>query len=417
MSKKKMFLITDSFPYGPGESSFILPELKWLDREFDVSIISCGTSTERTTGLPANIGVYRCPKNKVSWVTGCIKAVFDPMLYREICRAFKRAKHPSLAVLQCIDYYGESESFAKQFRAVVEAEGKPDIIYCYWHRPALFGILRTKKLYPGAKIIARAHGYDLFAERYSTGYIPYKQESDELLDRVFLACRAGYDYYNTNYSVSDPPKSSIAYLGTDNTSTAAWAPSETLRLISCSNMVEVKRIELLIEALALVDDRKISWTHIGDGQLRAHLEKQAAEKLDKKPNIEYTFAGQMPNTEVKRMLETGGYDFFVTVTKTEGGVPVSIAEACSFGIPVIATNVGGVPEIVDNTNGFLMEADPCAQAVADTLIKAADIGQEEYMQMRKTAQVKWRENFCAAENAQRFTQILLELCGETTEEK
>ena len=412
MSKKKLFLITDSFPYGPGESTFILPELKWLDREFDVSIISCGSSTERTTGLPANIGVYRCPKNKVSWATGCVKSIFDPMLYREICRAFKHAKHPVLAVLQCIDYYGESESFARQFKAVVEAEGKPDIIYCYWHRPALFGILRTKKSYPGAKIIARAHGYDLFAERYTTGYIPYKQESDQLIDRIFLACKAGLDYYNEHYSVSEPPKSSIAYLGTDNSSCALWNPSDTLRLISCSNMVEGKRVDLIIDALSLVDDIRISWTHIGDGQLRSNLERQAAERLEKKPNIEYSILGQIPNSEVKRLLEVGEYDYFITATKTEGGVPVSIAEACSFGIPVIATAVGGVPEIVDETNGMLLPQDPSAREVADMLIKAADTGEDEYKLMRVNAQKKWREKFCASENAQRFIQTLLELCEE-----
>lgn len=407
-----MFLITDSFPYGPGESSFILPELKWLDREFDVSIISCGNSTERTTGLPANIGVYRCPKNKVSWATGCVKAIFDPMLYREICRAFKDAKHPFLAVLQCIDYYGESESFAKQFRAVVEAEGIPDIVYCYWHRPALLGVLRTRKSCPEAKIITRAHGYDLFAERYTTGYIPYKQEADQLIDRVYLACRAGLDYYNEHYSVSEPPKSRLAYLGTDNSAVAVWAPSDTLRLISCSNIVEGKRIELLVDALSLIDDVKVSWTHIGDGQLHASVERQCVEKLGKKPNIEYSLLGQLPNSEVKRLLETGEYDYFITVTKTEGGVPVSIAEACSFGIPVIATAVGGVPELVSGENGMLMPANPTAQEVADTLTAAAAVDEQKYCQMRASSMRKWRDGFCASENAQKFTQKLLELCDE-----
>jgi glycosyltransferase involved in cell wall biosynthesis len=47
-------------------------------------------------------------------------------------------------------------------------------------------------------------------------------------------------------------------------------------------------------------------------------------------------------------------DLFINVSETEG-IPVSIMEAMSFGIPCIATNVGGVNEIVNNTNGFLVK--------------------------------------------------------------
>jgi len=415
MSKKKMILITDSFPYGPGESTFILPELKWLTGDFQLSIISCGTSTERTTGLPADIGVYHCPTNKFSWALGCFKALFEPMFYRDVCRAFKKARSPFLAILQSIDYFGESESFAKQFKGVIEAEGQPDIVYCYWHRPALFGVLRTRKNYPGMKVVARAHGYDLFAERYQTGYIPYKQEADELLDRIYLACKAGLNYYNANYSVSDPPKSSVAYLGTDSSGVAAWHESDTLRLISCSNMVEVKRIELIIDALAQIDDIKISWTHIGEGRMRESLERHAAEKLGKKSNITYEWTGQLSNSDVKRRIETGVYDYFITTTKTEGGVPVSIAEACSFGIPVIATAVGGIPEIVGEDNGFLLSANPNAQEITDILRKAKAVDEETYRAMRVRSMKKWRENFCASENAQKFTRQLLELCGAKPE--
>ena len=38
---KKLFLITESFPYGKGEKSFIMPELPYLAEEYDLTIISC----------------------------------------------------------------------------------------------------------------------------------------------------------------------------------------------------------------------------------------------------------------------------------------------------------------------------------------------------------------------------------------
>lgn len=407
---KKLMLITDSFPYGAGETTFIQPELKWLVQGFEVSIVSCGSSMEKTSGLPANVGVYRCPKNQTTWLWGCIKALFDPMLYREIPRCFKHSKNPLLAVLQSIDYYGESESFAQQFKGVIGAEGVPDIIYCYWHRPPLLGVLRTKKLFPNTKIIARAHGYDLYAERYATGYIPYKTQEDEVIDAVFLACNAGLEYYRKNYSVSEPPKYDLGYLGVDNSKTAPWEPTDTLRLFSCSSMVPVKRVHLIIEALSRIKDIKIKWTHAGGGKLEEGLRKMAADKLGQNSNIEYEMLGTVHNEDLREHLATVPYDFFITTSESEGGVPVSIVEACSFGLPVIATNVGGIPEIAGNDNGILLPANPSVQEIENALRRAAAMDPEDCDYMRFVSRKKWQEKFVAAENAKVFTQKLMKLC-------
>ena len=57
---------------------------------------------------------------------------------------------------------------------------------------------------------------------------------------------------------------------------------------------------------------------------------------------------------------------FINVSSTEG-IPVSIMEAMSFGIPVIATAVGGTPEIVNNENGYLLSKDPSAKELAEVI--------------------------------------------------
>lgn len=407
---KKMILVTDTFPFGVGESTFIQPELKWLVQEFEVSIVSCGSSMEKTSGTPADVGVYRCPKNQGSWFWGCIKAVFDPMFYREIPGCFKHSKNALLAILQCIDYYGESESFAQQFKGVIGAEGVPDIIYCYWHRPALLGVLRSKKLFPDTKIIARAHGYDLYAERYATGYIPYKTQEDEVLDAVFLACKAGLEYYKEHYSVSQPPKYDLGYLGVDNSRTAPWEPCDTLRLFSCSGMLPVKRLHLIIDALSQIKDIKIKWTHAGGGKLEEGLRKMAADKLGKSSNVEYEMLGNIHNEELREHLATVPYDFFITTSESEGGVPVSIVEACSFGLPIIATNVGGIPEIVSDDNGILLSANPSVEEIEKVLRKAAAMDPEDCDYMRFASRKKWQERFVAADNAKIFIQKLAKLC-------
>lgn len=52
---------------------------------------------------------------------------------------------------------------------------------------------------------------------------------------------------------------------------------------------------------------------------------------------------------------------FIHLTETEGGVPVCISEATSFGIAVIGTDVCGVPEIVNNQTGFLITVAFCSK--------------------------------------------------------
>lgn len=65
----------------------------------------------------------------------------------------------------------------------------------------------------------------------------------------------------------------------------------------------------------------------------------------------------MPNQEVQRFYASHCITALVNVSETEG-IPVSIMEAGSYGIPAIATDVGGTHEIVhDGLNGLLLKKD------------------------------------------------------------
>ncbi len=67
--------------------------------------------------------------------------------------------------------------------------------------------------------------------------------------------------------------------------------------------------------------------------------------------------GEISNQELMHFYKENHIDLFVNVS-VEEGVPVSIMEAISFGIPVVATNVGGTSEIVHhNENGLLVNRD------------------------------------------------------------
>ena len=66
--------------------------------------------------------------------------------------------------------------------------------------------------------------------------------------------------------------------------------------------------------------------------------------------------GHYPNEELLRYYGSNHVDLFINTSSTEG-VPVSIMEAQSFGIPVIATDTGGVKEVVTEGTGSLLPVD------------------------------------------------------------
>jgi len=118
---------------------------------------------------------------------------------------------------------------------------------------------------------------------------------------------------------------------------------------------------------------------VGDGSLRTDLERQARDT---------GIAGQVhflgDRSDVKQLL--CGFDLFVMSSSTEG-YSIALVEACAAGLPVVATAVGGNPEIVgDGVNGLVVPpADPAA--LADAL--AALLGDEARRQAMSDAARRW----------------------------
>jgi glycosyltransferase involved in cell wall biosynthesis len=115
-------------------------------------------------------------------------------------------------------------------------------------------------------------------------------------------------------------------------------------------LTEIKRQDLLIEAYARLK-AKHSRAHlllVGDGDWQSKLEAQAAT-LGVASSVH--FAGYQPNPEVCFRL----MDVFALTSRSEG-MPVALLEAWAAGLPVAASRVGGVPELMDDgRNGLLFD--------------------------------------------------------------
>ena len=89
---------------------------------------------------------------------------------------------------------------------------------------------------------------------------------------------------------------------------------------------------------------------VGDGQDRDRLEAMC-EQLGLQENVQ--FIGRVPFDDVPKYLSVG--DIFVS-TPTNEGIARSVLEAMSMQLPVVATRVGGTPEVIENgINGILVD--------------------------------------------------------------
>jgi glycosyltransferase involved in cell wall biosynthesis len=120
-----------------------------------------------------------------------------------------------------------------------------------------------------------------------------------------------------------------------------------LKLISVARLIERKGIQHILYALADLKDPDISLSIVGSGNFEAHLKKICKDlSLDGV----VTFYG-FCNPQLLPELYAGS-DVFILPSQAEAFGNV-FAEAMACGLPIIGTNIGGIPDLVDTENGIL----------------------------------------------------------------
>jgi len=135
-----------------------------------------------------------------------------------------------------------------------------------------------------------------------------------------------------------------------------------VRMSFVSNHIERKGVRELVDAVdRLAEETTVEVTVAGDGPL-SHL---AEELADSRSGVEYVgFVSEERKHEI--LAESSVY---VLPTYAEG-VPIAILEAMAGGNAVVSTGVGGIPSVVDEDNGVLVEpgdADELADALRSLL--------------------------------------------------
>jgi glycosyltransferase involved in cell wall biosynthesis len=189
-------------------------------------------------------------------------------------------------------------------------------------------------------------------------------------------------------------------------------PAERFQILCLASFEEVKGHRHLIEACRLLRERGVDFAcHlVGDGPLRGAIEAQIAEAgLQEHTHVH----GGRPRPAVVRMLAEADVAALASVPTKEGkreGIPVSLMEAMASSLPVVASDLSGIPELVESGCTGLLVPPENAAALADALQLL-----EQNKEMGSRMGEAGRERVVRAFNLQTNTQALLQriLAGET----
>lgn len=142
------------------------------------------------------------------------------------------------------------------------------------------------------------------------------------------------------------------------------ATSDKATILFIGNLFKIKAVDVLIKAISLMrTDIPLQIDIVGEGGEKRALE-QLVERLALKDVI--NFCGRVPHEQIPGLIKKAS---ILCLPSYNEGTPNVVIEALACGIPVVATRVGALPEIINDNNGFLVAAgDP--QQLADALTAA-----------------------------------------------
>lgn len=390
--KRDLIFLTTKYPFERGES-FIENEIEYLKQNFDnVFVLSKSFSEFQTKKVPNNFKVYHIKKD----LRAIYQVLFDRYYILDFIKNFNIKDIKEMIIFQL-----GTKLLENKLKKIIKENGlkKENIyVYSYWfnHEAYAATMLKRKKII--TKFISRAHGFDLYKYRKKQ---VFKEEILKNADEVLAVSKTSMDYLKREYKFGSI---SYSYLGTKNRNELKLKNKSNL-IISCSNIIPLKRVKLIVESLAILEKKypNLEWIHFGDGEDMEKIKELAKQKLVK---MKYKLEGYIQNSNILKFYERNDILLFIHLSTTEG-LPVSMMEVQSFGIPIIATNVGGVSEVVNENTGVLLSANPKLDEIILAIEKFINMPINELKRYQQLSYNYWKEHFNADKNYPEFIESKL----------
>lgn len=404
-------VLTHQYPYwlGPTAETYLEGELRvvagYTKRLHVVAFEGVWPGAPLRSGVPEKMNVITLSEDDLRLEEGPLRRWYQlrSLFRRELL--LDARKVDSKERLLCYTYFIRlsdriAETAWGRLRSTCSDFGTGrTLLYSFWfNEPAraialLDGKMRAAGM-PRPALIARAHGYDCYDYRSDVGYLPCKERMAERLDAVYACSLDGKRYLSKN-NPRVAGKFHVAHLGTEDYGLGPVPSGEgPLHVVTCSRAVPLKRLDRIASSLAVLDRRGIDfrWTCIGDGEALGSV-KELVRDLGIEDRV--AFEGALSQKDVYAFYRSTSVDVFVNASEVEG-IPLSIMEALSFGVPVVATAVGGNPEIVsEGVNGRLVPRDFEDEALADAIVSFAET---DAVRFRDSARAVWEKEFSLERN-------------------
>lgn len=297
------------------------------------------------------------------------------------------------------------------------------LFYFYWGDKSvlILPFLKSFMAAQGRRVplaVMRLHGSDAIEE--AKGILPFREQVYGAVDYAVPVSGMIESYIKCRYSVQPRNICTFRLGSPEGGRTLSWerGPAGELHIVSCSNVVPLKRVEYIADAVALLAERlhneggiedvkSLCWTHIGDGQQRVALEQHIKSRIAAAgfpANLcRVEFKGAMPHREVLEYYRNNHIDLFIHASRSEGG-PVVIMEAASFAIPVISTKVGAVDEMIPQEWIIPVEATP--DILVDKVVEYLLLPDGKRLALKEQNRRVWEERWNAERNYAAFADFL-----------
>lgn len=183
---------------------------------------------------------------------------------------------------------------------------------------------------------------------------------------------------------------------------------EPLRIGIVGRLVQVKRVDLFIETIALLNEGGVntSGVIVGSGPLENHL-RELAHSLKIANNIEFTGFTDPALKEIRNL------DLLLMPSDHEG-LPMTLLEAMALGIPVVAHDVGGIPEVLEGETLGLLVRNHSPKGYADAVKECLYISQTDSDQRRARGLGRLLDRFDINSNSNDYLNIYTSFSGNAT---
>lgn len=263
----------------------------------------------------------------------------------------------------------------------------PDVVFIHSAKAGLLG--RLALAFSSCKVIFVAHGWSnirIASAKVSVIYSFIEWILSKLCHRVVCISKEDVSFAINKLKIN-PNKISLIYNGVREPHAIYCGNSleRPIKLLTVTRFQEPKDFDTLLKSLVNVLHLKWSLTVLGDGPLLDYYRNKVAS-LGLIERIEFLGFKSVLNDYYS------GHDAVLLISNSEG-LPLSLIEAMSYKKPILASAVGGVPElIVNGVNGYLIPPKDvtCLTACLENICSMSD---EQLIELGKNSYRIYKDKF------------------------